>query len=126
MSMQNYAEFGFGLVLTGAEIDNFIKTNDESETIEDAYDFVEVCEEKKHTVRYYDEEMDGRSVYYLNGESDEHEDMLVVWTLKQPDVFKPVYEGIDDVIQEIKQEFTLPSDFDWEGHLGYFSCCVYC
>jgi len=127
--MQFYAEHGFGLIFTGAEIEAFVKANG-CEEEEDVYDFLDVCEEtkKNHVVRIYNEEMSGRNVRFLNGRYAEDEDMLVIFTDRQPDAFKAAYVDIYGVITEmLKDGFVFPKGFDWRAHLGYFEwCCVCC
>ena len=125
MSMRSYPEYGFGIVLTGNDIDDFIMQQGYEE--DDFYDFLESCEKKVHTVRYYPtEEFEGSSCHMMDGTSSEFEDMLVIWTLKQPDILTAVYSDVSEIENELREEFSFPEDFAWESHLGYFSGCIYC
>lgn len=130
MSMQNYPEHGFGLVLTGDAIEEFVKLQTNGE-IDDPYEYLEEAEEKEHTVRFYDSDSEGASVTYVNKLTEEKfctafEGMLVVWAEKQPDAFKAVYADLDEFVEELKKEFVFPENFDFAGHVGYFHLCVYC
>lgn len=125
MGMQNYPEYGFGLVLTGDAIEEFVKLQTNGE-IDDPYEYLEEAEEKGHDVRFYDDENEGSFVTYLNKETKEHEAMLVVWAEKQPDAFKAAYADLDEFVEELKKEFVFPENFDFADHVGYFQLCVYC
>ena len=126
MSMLTYPEYGFGLVFCGDEIADFL----EKTGYDDPWDFAEAMNEHDDAfVRYYDDEMYPSSfISAINRDVEiENEPMLVFWAEKQPEPFKAVY-----TLDSVKIEFLtylkdyLPKDFDWESHLGYFSCVVCC
>lgn len=122
MSQQNYPEYGFGLVLSGEEIDKFINHT----KAEDPYELQEIYEFGRFA-RYYDDECEGKSFTSISHDYLENEPMLVFWATHQPDAFKAVYTE-KSVIEEFKTKIEkyLPSDFDYMSHIGYFHCCVYC
>lgn len=122
MSMQNYPEYGFGLVLSGKEIDNFINHT----KAENPYELQEIDEFEKFT-RYYGEEFEGKVFFSINHEYLENEPMLTFWATYQPNAFKAVYTE-KSIIEEFKTKIGkyLPSNFDYISHIGYFHCCVYC
>ena len=122
MSQQFYPEYGFGLVLSGEEIDNFINRV----KVRNSYELQEI-DEFRGFARYYDEEFEGKAFISINGKYLEDELMLVFWATYQPDAFKAVYTE-KSVIEEFKTKIGkyLPSDFDYINHIGYFHCCIYC
>ena len=125
MSSQNWAEYGFGLVLTGDETEKFVTKVLGEEY--DAYDLVEVPEFEGYA-RYYGSDTEGQcfSPAGKNGKSVENEDMLAFWAERQQDAFKAQYTG-DSVVEEFRNRIGkyLPEDFNYIGHIGYFSCCMY-
>lgn len=121
MSQQNYPEYGFGLVLSGKEINEFtnhFKVN--------PYEFEEI-DEFSGFARYYDDEYEGKSFTSISHDYLEDEPMLVFWAKHQPDAFKTVYTE-KSVIEEFKERIGkyLPDDFNYISHIGYFQCCIYC
>ena len=127
MSMHNFAEYGFGVVLTGTSIEEFLRLNtDEKDPIE--YCWSDEAENKEHDIRYYGDDFDGRVFVALDEHSEKYflEDMLVIWAKYQPDAFKQAYVDLDGLIREMQQEFRFPENFDWKAHAGYFSCVAYC
>lgn len=122
MSQQNYPEYGFGLVLSGEEIDNFIN----HAKVKNPYELQEI-DEFERFARYYDEEFEGKAFISINHKYLEDEPMLAFWATYQPDAFKAIYTE-KSVIEEFKTKIEkyLPSDFDYMSHIGYFHCCVYC
>ena len=122
MSQQNYPEYGFGLVLSGEEIDNFVN----HVKVKNPYELQEINEFREFA-RYYDEEFEGKVFISVNGNYLEDEPMLAFWATYQPDAFKAVYTE-KSVIEEFKTKIGkyLPSDFDYINHIGYFHCCIYC
>lgn len=141
MSSQFCAEYGFGLVLSEHDkaLDVLIKnvakeslaTEEETE-IEDfgVYDVAEYFERMEGGVRYYDEEMSGKSFYPAvtgHGSHFRFENMLVFWANNAADVFSAVYTK-ESVVDEFKEKIGryLPKDFDYLAHIGYFSCCICC
>lgn len=121
MSQQNYPEYGFGLVLSGEEINEFT-----SQFKVNPYDFEEI-DEFSGFARYYDDEYEGKSFASISHDYLEDEPMLVFWATHQPDVFKAVYTE-ESVIKEFKEKIGkyLPDDFNYISHIGYFQCCIYC
>lgn len=122
MSQQNYPEYGFGLVLSKEEINNFINHI----KVKNPYELQEI-DEFREFARYYDEEFEGKVFFSINGKYLEDEPMLAFWATYQPDAFKAVYTE-KSVIEEFKTKIGkyLPNDFDYINHIGYFHCCVYC
>lgn len=131
MSMANYPEYGFGLVLTGDEIVKFVNQVDAKEDrgldsdpeilVEDLGDL--------YNVRFYGEDLEGKHFQSLDNKVDlEYEDMLAFWAKKQPDAIKAVYDGIEAVVEEFRSRIGmfLPGDFDYGAHIGYFHCVIYC
>lgn len=133
----NWSEHGFGLVFNSEEADAFAKEvsacldpdldpEDMSvwlvpETLEK--ELPDTC------IRYYDDEMDGKTFHSWDGECDmEPDGMLVFWAEKAPDAFKAAYTGIDEAVAEFREKIGkyLPGNFNYPAHIGYFSCCVYC
>ena len=133
MSMQSYPEYGIGFVLTsgyGKNSEDEIQDLVESFGFDDVYELVEAQEDSDHCWRFYDSDMEGKSFHpFVENEDAEEEpqEMLVIWALKQPEPFAAVYTP-----EEIKKEFqdilkdNVPEDFNWDAHIGYFSCTVYC
>lgn len=146
MSMANYPEYGFGLVLTGDEITDFIRhfvrstlaklnrapsdlmeihltgLDNDPEFLVDNYG-------ADMNVRFYGDCREGKRFQSLDNKVDlEYEDMLAFWAEKQPDAIKAVYDGIDEVVEEFKSRIGefLPKGFDYEAHIGYFHCVIYC
>ena len=119
-----YPIYGFGVIIPGDEIDEFI----EQQGIEcdDVYDFLEKCEDKKHIVRYYNDETSGRYYATPGKGASEYEDMLVIWSDKQPSAFEKAYEDMQEVAAEMMSEFSFPDDINWYDYVGYFHCCVCC
>lgn len=74
MSQQNYPEYGFGLVLSGKEIDNFINRT----KVENPYELQEI-DEFGGFARYYDEECEGKSFTSISHDYLEDEPMLAFW-----------------------------------------------
>ena len=123
--MNIYPIYGFGVIIPGDEIDEFI----EQQGIEcdDVYDFLEKCEDKKHIVRYYNKDEVSGLYYWTPGKgSSEYENILVIWADKQPSAFEKAYEDMQEVAREMKSEFSFPDEFDWSSHVGSFHCCVCC
>lgn len=122
MSQQNYPEYGFGLALSGKEIDNFIN----HVKVKNPYKLQEIDEFEKF-VKYYDEEFEGKAFCSINHDYLEDEPMLVFWATYQPDAFKAVYTE-ESVVEEFKRKIGkyLPDDFNYISHIGYFQCCIYC
>ena len=123
MSMQSYPEYGFGLVLCGNEI------NDLAEHMQcDVYELAYLIDEDQ--CRTYTDEEEGKVFIPADtnaGRSAEGEDMFVIWTRKQPDIFEAAYKNIDDAVREIRMLYGkhFPVGFDYRAHMGYFQCCVY-
>ena len=122
MSQQFYPEYGFGLVLSKKEIDNFVN----HVKVKNPYELQEINEFREFA-RYYDEEFEGKVFISVNGNYLEDEPMLAFWATYQPDAFKAVYTE-KSIIEEFKTKIGkyLPSDFDYINHIGYFHCCIYC
>ncbi|HII08628.1 MAG TPA: hypothetical protein HA355_03455 [Methanosphaera sp.] len=122
MSQQNYPEYGFGLVLSGEEIDNFINRT----KVENPYELQEI-DEFGGFARYYDEECEGKGFTSISHDYLEDEPMLAFWATHQPDAFKAVYTE-ESVVKEFKEKIGkyLPDDFNYISHIGYFQCCIYC
>ena len=136
--MEMYSAHGFGLIFTGEEVEDFINLQMSDPVIKermsregyeegDVYSFVEICsfEKEDHEVWYYDEETEGRLYRMLSGREGDA-NMLVIHAKKQPEVFTAAYNDISEFAEEIRTEFLIPEEFDWEDHAGYFSCCINC
>lgn len=133
MGMSNYAEYGFGLVLSDKnnEINNFIEKvfpNVKNEIGNEitVYDLTE-SPEFDGFARFYDSDMEGKYFQSVTFDYSENEDMLVFWAKRQPDAFNAVYTE-ESIVEEFKNRIGkyLPDDFDYLNHIGYFSCCIYC
>lgn len=131
MSMQAYPEYGFGLIVTGNEIEMLTAYN----RCEDEYELVDLLNEDElinFDCRLYDERCEGKfsTPASKTGEdvSHENEDMLVIWAKKQPLAYQAVYNNPEEVAQEMKTRAGkyLPGDFDIVNHLGYFQCTITC
>ena len=128
----NYAEYGFGLVLTGDGITKFVgKFNEKSGQDVDERDIV-FSKEFEGSARYYGEEAEGKEFYPVDYPSEgvekiKNEDMLVFWAKNQPDVFKAAYtrESVVREFEDLLGEY-LPEGFDYMLHIGHFRCCLYC
>lgn len=128
----NYAEHGFGLILTGEEITKFVeKFNGKNRQDVDERDIV-FSKKFEGSSRYYGEEAEGKTFYPVDCpsgdvETVENEDMLVFWAKNQPDAFKAVYtrESVVKEFADFLGEY-LPEGFDYILHIGYFHCCMYC
>lgn len=141
MSSQDWAEYGFGLVFSERDktLDTLIKnvareafaTEDETELEAfDVNDVAEYFDGMEGSVRYYDEEMSGKSFHPAvtgHGSHFKFENMLVFWANNAADVFSAVYTK-ESVVDEFKEKIGryLPDDFDYLAHIGYFSCCICC
>ena len=130
MSAQNWAEYGIGLVLTSEEK---IGDVDEIEYLlnklgEEPEDIEENHSDKHHLWRYYNEEWEGKTFHsFTTHDSCEPKYALVIYAEKELKPFEAVYTH-EEIIKEFKDilgEF-LPSDFDWDAHIGTFSCTIYC
>lgn len=121
MSQQNYAEYGFGLILCGEEINNFSQS-----LATNPYEIPWIAEFEGFA-RYYAEDAEGKRAYYINNNYLEDEDMLVFWAERQPNAFKAVYSK-EEIVNEFKKKIGkyLPNNFDYISHIGYFQCCLYC
>ena len=136
MSMHNYAEYGMGLVLTSSK-----KIGDVDEIeylcnafgVEDAYELVDLkSDDRNNTWRYYDDEMEGKCFIPFDNDVvnfDEYpSEMFVIWASRMMQPFEVAYSSPE----ELRQEFInilgdiLPKDFDWNAHIGEFSCSIYC
>lgn len=131
MSMRSYPIYGFGLVLTTDkskdEIEDFVSRTE----FEDVYEFVDDVDSA--TVQFYDAEEFAVTnfsscVRGADMNDFEEQDMLVFWAEKQPDAFKPAYASKEEAVEEFKGKYGkyFPEDFDWLGHIGYFSAVAYC
>lgn len=131
MSMANYPEYGFGLVLTGNEIEEFVNRVGAREELDmdgDPYVFEETFGENYNT-RYYDEDMEGKHFYSHDGVVDlEGDDMLAFRAEKQSDALKAAYGSLEEVEEEFRSKIGmfLPEGFDYGAHIGYFQCVIYC
>ena len=133
MSMRNWPEYGIGLVLT---TENRIGEMDEIDYLmekmdaEDPYELVESQENSDHVWRYYDNGFDGKSFHPFakNASSEEPEEMLVIWAAKGFDPFRAAYSGPEEIRKEFQDVIGkyMPEDFDWDAHIGEFSCCIFC
>lgn len=131
MSMANYPEYGFGLVLTGDEIVKFVNQVDAKEDrgLDGDPEILEEDLGDLYNVRFYGDCREGKRFQSLDNKVNlEYEDMLAFWAEKQPDAIKAVYDGIDEVVEEFKSRIGefLPEGFDYEEHIGYFHCVIYC
>ena len=133
MSMQNWPEYGIGLVFTPEKnigTKNEINFLTESMGFDDVYELVENMEESDHDWRFYDSEMDGMAFHPFDKakESMEPSEMLVIWAKKWMDPFRAAYSGPDEIRNEFKAFLGeyLPESFDWDAHIGEFSLSVFC
>lgn len=127
MSMNNWPEYGIGLVFTDEEIPPFVKAMG----YEDEFDLIESKETDDHMWRYYnDDAMEGMSFSsFTEDYCTEPEAMLVIWAKESMDPFRAAYPGgIQELVIEYRNMLgsQLPADFDWKRHIGEFSCSVYC
>ena len=126
MSMNNWPEYGFGLMLNEEESKRFCKKYSEVEKDnKDVYDVeadIDCC-------RYYSDEFDGRNFWGANGNiNDEWITGLFFYADRQPGAFTTAYLNMDICICEFKEKIGqyMPDDFNWEDHIGYFSASIYC
>jgi len=135
MSMRSWPEYGIGLVLTSSrkigerdEIDYLVA----SMGYDDVYELIELGERDNwHVWRFYDAEMEGKSFEpFADGKSydEEPEEMLVIWASRALQPFSAAYSGPDEIRKEFQDIIGkyMPEDFDWDAHIGYFSCTIYC
>lgn len=134
MSMHNYAEYGIGLVLTDAELSNGkteIDTLVQAFGVDDEFDLLEKMEDSDHVWRLYNDEMEGKHFTpFADGKyfNEEPEVMLVIWAENAYEPFRAAYSGPEEIrkeFQDIIGEY-MPEDFDWDAHIGEFSCTIYC
>ena len=131
----NWSEYGFGLVLNDDEAEALRKEVVKKNFPEFDIDMHSIWELPENfetiipslCVRYYDEDMDGKSFHGCKG-NEEYGNMLVFWAENQPDAFKAAYGSIEETVKEFRKKIGkyLPDTFDYPAHIGYFSCCVYC
>ena len=132
--MRNWAEYGIGLVLTDRKLSNGkseIDTIVEAFGCEDVFELTELKEDDEHLWRYYDDEMDGKCFSpFADGKSfdEEPETMLVIWAKRGYKPFEAAYTGPDEIRKEFQDVIGkyMPEDFDWDAHIGEFSCSICC
>ena len=132
MSSQCWSEYGIGLVLTA---NHKIGGTDEISYVlqragfDEIYDFLESKENAENTWRFYDVEMEGKSFrsFTPGAEAVEPGEMLVVFAKKWMHPYKATYTP-NELFDELKKAVgnLLPDSFDWEAHIGEFSCTIYC
>ena len=128
--MNIMAEYGFGLVLTGNEIEEFVNRVGAREELDmdgNPYVFEETFGED-YNARYYDDGMEGKHFHSQDGVIDlEEDDMLAFWAEKQPSAFKAAYGSLEEVEEEFRSKIGtfLPENFDYGAHIGYFKCVIF-
>lgn len=133
MGMRNYAEYGIGLVLTDNKLSNGkseIDTLVEAFGCEDVYELAETKENDDHVWRFYNEEDEGKHFSPFADDKpfdEEPETMLVIVANRWYKPFEAAYTGPDEIRKEFQDAVGkyLPEDFDWDAHIGEFSCTVY-
>lgn len=128
--MSNFAEYGFGLVLAGDELENFLHKmeNKKGYPLDCDPDTFAVEHGDHYDARFYGDDTEGRLFKSYNSSSIlEDEDMLVFRAENQPDAFRPAYDSVSGVEKEFRSKIGefLPDDFDYKAHIGYFECVVY-
>ena len=135
MTQQNWPEYGIGFVMAHA-YKNGGECEYESLVNAMGYDnvnsLIEDKEHDSHTWRFYDKggEIEGKTFHDLNGDVSYPDEMLVIWAKKWNGInpFGATYSCPDEIIEEflLLIGMYLPENFDWNAHIGEFSCSIYC
>lgn len=127
----NYPEYGFGLVLTVDEIEDFVNRLDAKINAGMNGDPQLLVDNlgDDYGAKFYGDDMEGKHFYNHDGTVDlEEDDMLAFWAKHQPNAIKAAYDDIEAVEEEFRLKLGefLPEDFDYKAHIGYFQCVIYC
>jgi len=131
--MRFWPEYGFGLVVPDdasitAIINGYNAIHPDDE-LEDAYELVECMDGADNLWRLYtNDDCDGMTVRLFSGKEIYVDECLVVYAQKESTPFNAPYRDIEELKEELKKAVGqyLPADFDWDTHLGWFSCSICC
>ena len=114
--MSNYADYGWGVVLTDEEADNFLEKNKC-----EAYDVTDIG------AIVMDEDYENKSVMYLN-ECEDYPNFAIVFPLQRyPKLFEKAYNTPKECAEEIKKNYDFDfSGIDLEKHIAEYSGSVFC
>lgn len=132
MSRTWWPEYGLGLVICKDDpaINTINKVLEEKGDLplEDVY-FREDSEfsDKKGAIVCRDSEESGLTFHPLAGGSMEPSWMLVIPSVHGPGPFEGVYTE-ESLVSEFRERIGeyLPEDFDYLGHIGMYSYCIFC
>lgn len=145
MSMNYYAETGYGLFLTDNEMMIFAKRMcekdgqkleevEEEDLIDLLYeDLIDLLYELPDSTLVDDDNFDRRDVIFLDKEDHicDFENGLMLYSKKQGHIFKreedQLYSGPDEMAKEFEDRYGkyLPDNFDIKSRLCYFAGAVF-
>lgn len=140
MSMNYYAETGYGIFLADDEMMIFARKMYEEdrqklEEVDDdpEEDILEILYDLPDSILISDNDFDKRNVFFLDGKDHiwDFANGLMLYAKKQGHIFKgeedQLYSGPDEMAKEFEDRYGkyLPDNFDIKSRLCYFAGAVF-